>query len=210
MNIILNQEGRCALFYACYNNQAETVKLLLEYGAEASLLCDICQTHVLYNYSTFLIVLQKDVSSLYIASKLGFAVIVQLLVKYGVQVNVPYKVKWSKIHNNNVGIVCLIFLFTQLNVGIQMTALHTACLNGHSQVVKLLIENGAMIDSQTVVSFNFKIVPCSHHCKLYFFSGWLYTIALSLHKQTVRSRRYTSECWSYARYCAECNKNTIM
>jgi nanoRNase/pAp phosphatase (c-di-AMP/oligoRNAs hydrolase) len=37
----------------------------------------------------------KDTSSLYFASKRGFAEIVKLLVEYGVQVNAPYEVKWS-------------------------------------------------------------------------------------------------------------------
>jgi ankyrin repeat protein len=40
----------------------------------------------------------KDTSSLYIASKLGFAEIVKLLVEYGVQVNVPYEVNGAKIN----------------------------------------------------------------------------------------------------------------
>ena len=45
--------------------------------------------------SIFLIIL-KDASSLYIASKLGSAEIVKLLVDHGAQVNDPYEVNpWS-------------------------------------------------------------------------------------------------------------------
>ena len=35
---------------------------------------------------------------------------------------------------------------------LQKSSLHAACLKGHSQVAKLLIENGAMINAQTDVS----------------------------------------------------------
>ena len=52
-------------------------------------------------------------------------------------------------------------LCLQLEVGIQTTALHIACLNGHSQIAKLLIESGAMINAQTEVNFN----NCSYHIK---------------------------------------------
>ena len=65
------------------------MKLLLEYGANA-----VSHLSEYYRPSITLIVL-KDASSLYIASQLGFAEIVKLLVDYGVQVNDPYEVKWS-------------------------------------------------------------------------------------------------------------------
>ena len=40
---------------------------------------------------------------------------------------------------------------TSLN-SMQIPALHTVCLNGHSNIAKLLIERGAMVNAQREVS----------------------------------------------------------
>ena len=53
----------------------------------------------------------------------------------------------------------------------------------------------------------FIIIFNSHRNDCKTFLGRLCTVALGLHKQTFTGHRYSSECWSYARYCAECNKN---
>ena len=73
------------------------MKLLLEYGAEVSLLYDVRLKSRCVYCSIFLIVSKRDASSLYyIASKHGFAGIVKLLVEYGIQVNLPYNVNGAK------------------------------------------------------------------------------------------------------------------
>ena len=69
------------------------MKLLLEYGA--NVVSHFIHCHIMSRPSITLIVL-KDASSLFIASQLGFAEIVKLLVDHGAQVNDPYEVNsWS-------------------------------------------------------------------------------------------------------------------
>ena len=78
--------------------------------------------------------------------------------------------KWSKVTTSDCHIILLSFLILSsscmtiicnndllLSLQLGTTPLHTSCINGHSHIVKLLIERGADMNVQMKVQIHYYV-----------------------------------------------------
>lgn len=124
---LCDNEGLSPLFLACYSEHTETVKILLDSGADVNLcspLCTMCEFEnakiakmLLEYHADVNLCNQLKLSPLQIACQEGDIYIVKLLLHYGADVNLCFEKKLSP--------------------------LYVACQHKHVEIVKLLCKFGA-------------------------------------------------------------------
>ncbi|VDI41318.1 Hypothetical predicted protein [Mytilus galloprovincialis] len=147
-----NIQGRTPLHLACQKGHYETVKLLLDFNVKLNGCVDTNN------------VCQHGWSVLHVACYKGYNEIVKLLVDVGINVNdttneglTPlFLASCQKGHKNTVKFLLSLNDQTlERRVDIKTkhkdrwSHLHTACFNGHTDVVKLLLEIGMNINDTT-------------------------------------------------------------
>ena len=137
VNIPDDDDGETPLHKACSFNNVESIKLLLDQGADVN---------IQHNYGY---------TPLYTACSNNSVESVKLLILNGANVNIPDNYGRTPLHlacrYNSVEIVKLL-LYNGANVNIQdnkgFTPLHLACFSNSVGSVKLLLLNGANVNSQ--------------------------------------------------------------
>lgn len=131
------------LHYAVFHNRSDIVNLLCEKGANLN----IQNSH---GFTPVLCAADKNYTS-----------IVKLLVKFGVDVNIPDNQGFSLLHKavltSNLELVQFLLSWTNVAgdhiVNINATStegftpVHQAALHGYNKILKLLIANGASVDT---------------------------------------------------------------